>query len=220
LSYGLGGAPKEKTVPKIAKLLGQDLEIIGEFGDPFDYGDEMSNGMGNSWQFAVDDQDHIYLCFVYQNRIEKYSAEGALLWRADRELNYPTKLIERGKQEVKGSGTYFTAPKLNRVASGIAADGQGRIWVVTHDRQIKPEEVVTIMISGSVDRGSTRKVVGDTDLRTTNMFKLEVFGPDGLLLGEIPLMHFVDMIYVHQDRLFLLDRDRGVKFYEYKINER
>jgi hypothetical protein len=51
------------------------------------------------------------------------------------------------------------------------------------------------------------------------MYKLEVFKPDGVLLGEIPLTHFVDMIWIHKDRLFLLDSDRGVKFYEYKIIE-
>jgi hypothetical protein len=74
------------------------------------------------------------------------------------------------------------------------------------------------MISGSPS-GETRKTVGNTDLRTTDMFKLELFGPDGVLLGEIPLTHFVDLIHVHKDRLFLLDRDRGVRFYEYRIIE-
>jgi len=91
---------------------------------------------------------------------------------------------------------------------------------VTRARQIKKEEEVTIMMSGSVGGGSTRKVVGDTDLRTTDMYRLEVFAPDGVLLGAIPLKHFVDMIYIHKDLLFLLDRDRGVQFYEYKIREK
>jgi hypothetical protein len=75
------------------------------------------------------------------------------------------------------------------------------------------------MTSGSPS-GETRKTEGNTDLRTTDMLKLEVFGPDGVLLGEIPLTHFVDMIHVHKDRLFLLDRERGVKFYEYRISDR
>jgi hypothetical protein len=51
------------------------------------------------------------------------------------------------------------------------------------------------------------------------MYKLEVFGPDGVLLGAIPVTHFVDGIWIHQDRLFLIDRDRGVQFYEYRIRE-
>ncbi|MDH4270648.1 MAG: NHL repeat-containing protein [Candidatus Aminicenantes bacterium] len=216
--FGMAGAPKEKVRPKLVKLLGPDLEVRREFGEPFDYGDEITNTAGNSWEFAVDDEDHLYLCFLYQNRIEKYSPEGQLLWRADRELNFPTKLLERGEQKVTPTSATYIAPKFNRVAVGIAADDKGRAWVVTCERQIRKEEVVTIMTSGSPS-GMTRKIVGNTDLRTTDMFKLELFGPDGVLLGEIPLTHFVDLIHIHKDRLFLLDRDRGVKFYEYKIIE-
>jgi sugar lactone lactonase YvrE len=217
--FGIQGVSKEKAQPKLVKLLGPGLEAIGEFGEPFDYGDEMTNRIGNSWYFDVDGEDHIYLCFVYQNRVERYSPEGRLLWRADRELNYSTKLIEKGRQEVTANSTRFFAPKLNRVTDALAADEKGRIWVVTRDRQIRKEEEVTIMVSGSVTGGSTRKVVGDTDMRTTDMYKLEVFGPDGVLLGAIPVTHFVDGIWIHQDRLFLIDRDRGVQFYEYRIRE-
>jgi hypothetical protein len=220
LVFGMGGVEKEKAKPALVKLLGPDLEIIREFGEPFEYGDQITDRIGNSWYFDVDGEDHISLGFAYQNRVERYSPEGRLLWRADRELNYSTKLIEKGRQEVTANSTRYFAPKLNRVTDALAADDKGRIWVVTRDRQIRKEEEVTIMVSGSVDRGSTRKVVGDTDLRKTDMYKLEVFAPDGVLLGAIPITHFVDGIWIHGDRLFLLDRDRGVQFYEYKIIEK
>lgn len=218
--YGISGVPKENVQTKLVKQLDPECNIRMEFGELFDFGDEITNGIGNSWQFAVDKQDHIYLSFLYQNRIEKYSPEGQLLWRADRELNYSTKLIEKGKQEVTQTSARFTAPKLNRVSAGIATDGKGRIWVVTYNRQIQEEEKVTTMVSGSAGGVETRKTQGNTDLQTTDMYKLEVFTSDGVLLGEIPLTQFVDMIYINKDRLFLLDRDRGVKFYEYNISDR
>jgi len=218
--FGMGGVAKEKSKPKLVNLLGPDLEVIGEFGEPFDYGEEITNRAGNSWYFDVDRDDQICLAFTYQNRVEKYSPEGRLLWRADRPLNYSTKLIEKGRQEVTANSTRYFGPKLNRVTDALAADGKGRIWVVTRDRQIRKEEEVTIMVSGSVDRGSTRKVVGGTGLRKTDMYKLEVFAPDGVLLGAIPVTHFVDGIWIRGDRLFLLDRDRGVQFYEYRIIEK
>lgn len=219
LFFGMGGVAKERSKPKLVNLLGPDLEVIGEFGEPFDYGEEITNRAGNSWYFDVDGEDHICLCFVYQNRVERYSPEGKLLWRADRPLNYSTKLIEKGRQEVTANSTRYFGPKLNRVTDAVAADDKGRIWVVTRDRQIKKEEEVTIMVSGSVDRGSTRKVVGGTGLRKTDMYKLEIFAPDGILLGAIPVTHFVDGIWIYGGRLFLLDRDRGVQFYEYRIIE-
>jgi hypothetical protein len=219
IGYGLSGATKPKTRPKLVKLLSPDLEVRGEFGEPFDYGEEITNTVGNTWAFAVDGEDHTYLSFAYQNRIEKYSPEGKLLWRADRELDFPTRLLQKGEQKLTQNSATFISPKFNRVAVGVAVDDNARAWVVTCNRQIKKEEEVTIMVSGSVDRGSTRKVVGDTDLRKTDMYKLEVFAPDGVLLGALPLTHFVDGIWIHMDRLFLLDRDRGVQFYEYRIKE-
>jgi sugar lactone lactonase YvrE len=218
IAWGMSGAPKQKTVPKLVKLLAPDLEVRLEFGEPIDYGDEITNTAGNSWQFAADEKDQIYLCFSNQNRIEKFSPEGQLLWRADRELNFSAKMIQKGEQKITPNSVTFIAPKFNRVAVGIAADGSGRAWVVTCDRQIRKEEVVTTMVSGSPS-GETRKTEGNTDLRKTDMYKLEVFGPDGVLLGEIPVTHFVDMIHIRKDRLFLLDRDRGVQFYEYRIKE-
>jgi hypothetical protein len=203
--------------PKLVKLLNTDLTVRREFGEPFDYGDETTNSIGNSWEFSVDVNDNIYLCFRLQNRIEKYSPEGQLLWRADRELNFPAKVVEKGRREATATGTRTYYPKFNHVAMGLDADACGRIWVVTCNRQIKKEEEVIVMYGGRVGGGETRKLIGDTDLRTTDMFKLEVFAPDGLLLGEIPLTHFVDKIWVHKNHIFLLDGDRGVKFYEYKI---
>jgi hypothetical protein len=219
VAWGMAGAPTQKTLPKLVKVLGPDLEVRREFGEPVEFGDEITNTAGNSCYFAVDADDHIYLCFANQNRIEKYAPDGHLLWRADRELNFSTKLIQKGEQQITPNSATYIAPKFNRVAVGIAADAKGRAWVVTCDRQIRKEEVVDIITSGSPS-GTTRKTEGNTDLRTTDMFKLEVYGLDGVVLGVIPLTHFVDMIYIHNDRLFLLDRDRGVTFYEYKIREK
>jgi hypothetical protein len=89
---------------------------------------------------------------------------------------------------------------------------------VTCDRQFKKEEEVGRMTTYSGGVAAT-KILGNTDLQTTDMYKLEIFAPDGVLLGEIRLTQFVDMIHIWKDRLFLLDRERGVKFYEYKISE-
>jgi hypothetical protein len=219
-SIGISGQQKEKSQPKLVKLLDADLNIVKEFGEPFDYGDEITNNFANGVGFEVDSQDNIFLIFARQNRIEKYSQDGRLLWKADRELNYSTKVIERGKQEVTGTSSRYTAPKMNQVSGGIAVDEKGRAWVVTFNRQIKKEEEVSLVVRGSSGGITTRKIQGNTDLQTTDMYKLEIYSPDGVLLGEIPLTQFVDGIYIWKDKLFLLDRVRGVKYYEYQITEK
>jgi hypothetical protein len=128
-------------------------------------------------------------------------------------------VVEKARRETTAKGFRTFYPKFNSVAQGLAADDSGRVWVVTCNRQIRKDEEIRVMIEGFADGRETRKVIGDTDLRTTDMYKLEIFGSDGVLLGELPLTHFADKIWVHKDRLFLLDADRGVEFYEYKIIE-
>jgi hypothetical protein len=212
-----GPRPDEPKI--LLKIIDEKESVQSEFCLPVDFGESVTNQIGNSLYFAVGRDRAVAVAFVYQNRIEKYSPEGKLVWKADRPLNYETKVMEKGKYEATANMTRYTAPKMNSCSKGIAVDDSGRIWVVTHRRQIKPEEVIRVSQSGS-SAGVTVKREGNTDLRTTDMFQLEVFDPEGVLLGTIPVSQFVDGIWIFRDRLYLLDRDRGVTYYQYKIVER
>ena len=94
-----------------------------------------------------DGTGQFYLVFPVQNRIDKYAADGRLLWRADRELPYSMEIREKGKIERQGGGVSIRMPQMNRCAGGVAVDG----------------------------------------------------------------------IFIHGDRLFLMDKYRGTQFREYKI---
>jgi len=214
--YSLSGSGG-KTLPKLVKVLDLEGNLVREFADAKDYGDETTDSLGNIFDFWTDALGNVYLAFIFQNRIEKYSADGVLLWRADRELNYPTVVMPR---PIKGaSGLSLPAP--NRCSAAVASDEKGWVWVATYNRQIKKEEDVFII--GSIGKGGggafMSRPVGSTGLQTTDMYKLEIYNLDGVLLGEIPLTQFVDKMFIHKDRLFLLDSVRGEKFYEYRIKE-
>ena len=217
VGYDIEGKDKE-PLPKLIRLLDSEGNIEREFGEMFDYKHRMLNRMGNAFNFVVDQNDFIYLTFSYQNRLDKYSPEGKLLWKADRVLNYITKPLDKGKIERTATSQSFQSPRMNSVSTGLAVDNQGRTWVVTFKRQIKKEEEV-YMITRANQSGVTREVKGNTDLQETDMYALEIFDANGVLLGEIPLSHFVDEIYIKNDSLFLLDKMRGVKYYQYQIVE-
>ncbi|MEW5900623.1 MAG: NHL repeat-containing protein [Acidobacteriota bacterium] len=214
---------KAKALPRMIKILDSEGKTVREFGSQRDFKDMLLNRMGNQAQFAVDGNDNIYIGFEFQNRIEKYSPEGQLLWRADRGLNYsmdPPK--DKGRRESSGGRVTIQMPEMNRCANGVAADSQGRVWVVTLSRQIREEEKVNTEVRVTMtggERSMSYKPVGNLELQKTDMYKLEVYDSDGVLLGEIPLDHFVDGIFISGDRLFLLDKMRGAKFYEYRIIE-
>jgi len=218
-----GAEEKPQPLPKLFKKLDLEGKTRGEYGEPFDFKHPLVNEIGNQVTFAVDEQECVCLAFLFQNRVEKYSPEGKLLWRADRKLDYSTDPPkDKGKREARGGGVTIQAPRMNQCAGGIATDGAGRVWVVSLSRQPQEEEQVGVNMSVTMSGGERKmsmKPSGNTDVRTTDIYKLEVFNPDGELLGSLPLDQFVDGIYIKGDRLFLWDAMRGAKFYEYKIKE-
>ena len=211
--------------PKLIKVLDQEGKILRSFADAVNFGDGITSSMANAFDYVVDKNDNFCLSYTYQDQVEKYAPDGKLLWKADRPLNYASGVLKKGKMErVSSGGMNISSPEMNICSAGIAVDDKSRMWVVTLSRQLRKEEKVqtSSMIVGGVGGISnvSRKTEGNTDLRTTDAYKLEIFDSDGVLLGEIPLTHFVNSIRIIGDNLFLLDQERGVTFYQYKIIEK
>lgn len=222
----LFGEEKErlKELPKLVIFLDNEGKVEKEFGEPLDYGNVLLNRMGNLVHFDLDGNDHLYLAFTNQNRIEKYIPDGKLLWRCDRELDYSTAPPEdKGKMERRGNNFRVEMPRMNQCSAGIAVDGKGRIWVATLKRQLKKEESAGMTVGVTMDGGQrsmSMKPVGNTELRQTDAYRLDVYDADGTLLGTLPLSHFVDGIRITGDRLFLIDQMRGAQVFEYRIVEK
>jgi sugar lactone lactonase YvrE len=213
---------KPAALPKLVKVRDSEGKVLREFGEPRDFGDDLVNNGGNEVIMTVDGAGQVYLVFPVQNRIEKYAADGRLLWRADRELPYSMEIKEKGKVDRQGGGMSIRMPQMNRCASGVAVDGKGRVWVVGMTRQLKKEEQVGTAVTMNMDSSGGRtigyQVQGEgTELRRTDAYKLEVFDADGALLGSLPLDSFIDGVFISGDRLFLLDKFRGTQFKEYRI---
>jgi hypothetical protein len=219
------GESAKQPKPTLFKSFGPEGKLAREFGTLVDLGDPASSSMGNGIVFDVDGQGGVAAAFVQQNRLEKYSADGKLLWWADRPLNFSTEVKKKGSMESTGGGFMIAGPDMNDCAAAVATDKKGRIWVVTYNRQLKKEEQIsrTMSMSGGPAGGAgavKSEVKGNTDIRKTDMYKLEIFAGDGILLGEIPLTQFVNYVRICGDYLFLIDADRGATVYQYKIVEK
>jgi sugar lactone lactonase YvrE len=223
----LGGQAKRLSEVRLLKMLTPDGRVTKEFGQVVDFGETLTNEMGNACAFDVDNQDSIYLCFLFQNRIEKFNHDGTLIWRADRPLSYSTEVKRKGWLDRSGQGGLVISPEMNACSTSIAVDDKRRIWVVTYARQLDKKvegvQTSTAMLSkrgGGGVIGTSIMISGNTDLRSTDAFKLEVFSPGGELLGEIPLTHFADVIRIHRNNLFIIDREHGGTIYVYRIVEK
>jgi hypothetical protein len=209
---------------RLFRKIAPDGRVVSSFGLLTDLGEMITTAMGNATEFAVGKDGALLVSFNAMNRIDKYAPDGTLAWRADRPLGYSTDIKKKGRVDRSGGGISMSAPEMNSCSVGIAVDDRGRAWVVTYARQLKEgEKVQTSMTSvggpGGVASVSV-KTEGNTDVRTTDAFKLEIVGPDGVLLGEIPLTHFADVISISGDSLFIIDRERGVTVYQYRIVEK
>jgi hypothetical protein len=223
--YPMRGQPAPRVEDmRLFRLLGPDGQITASFGTLTDFGETITNAAGNTTETAVGPGDALLVAYTGQNRVEKYGPDGRLIWRADRPLDYGTEVKKKGKIDSSGGGLSISNPEMNNCAAGIDLDAKGRIWVLTYARQLRKEEQVqTSMMSVGGAAGVSNvsiKTEGNTDLRTTDAYRLDVFDPDGVLLGSLPLTHFADVLRVAGDRLFLIDRERGVTVYEYRIMEK
>jgi len=214
---------QENILSELIKVFDREGKLIHKFGDPFDFKHVLLNHLGNQYEFAVDNEECIYVTFMHQNRIEKYSPQGKLLWSADRPLNYsmdPPK--NKGKMESTGRGQMVQLPEMNKCSTGISVEDKGRVWVVTLKRQLKDDEKVNKSVrfmKTPGQRSMSVKLHGNTELTKTDAYLLEIFSPQGILIQRIALDHFANQIHIHKDHLFLLDKERGTKYYEYKIIE-
>jgi sugar lactone lactonase YvrE len=215
VTVGVGGPTQENSFPKkLLRLLDASLQTIREFIDPVDKGDDMTNAAYNQFHFAVDGADRVIVAFTRQNRLEKHTLDGRILWRADRELNYKLGPGRTPGGGVRSGSVSVSMPSFVACGNGLAVDGQGRTWVLTYNRQIRDNEMIRISTS---QEGTKRE--GNFDARETDLYKLEIFDPEGVLLGEIPMTTFIDKISIFGDRLFLIDSMRGVCVREFKIEE-
>lgn len=211
-SISLGDPKGSKELPKYLEIFDSAATLQSSFGEKFNYKDMILNSIGNDYDFDIDGQGNIYSAFKYQNRIEKFSPEGRLLWQASRELGYSTKPPkERSDTKVSGNQVSVSIPRMNQCSSGIAVDEKGRVWVVGLKRQ-----GIEMKTSGSSNRGE-KKGKEDAD---TDIFQLELYDGDGILLYKFPLTQYVDGIRCNGDRIYLLDANQTARFFEYRVIEK
>lgn len=203
----------QKKLPYLFSIIDREGKALRSFGEFIDYGDLNVNSQVHWLSVDVDNSDAIYASFRHQNRIEKYSPDGNLAWRADRILNYGTDVIDKGLIIRNARGGGIVAPSLNTVSTGIAVDGKGRIWVITLIRQLTRDETGSVVSTS----GGGRKAKNPSK-EAKDVFKFEIFDSEGILLGDIPIETPANSPRIFGDSLFFVDAyDAAV--YEYKIIE-
>ena len=176
----------------LIKIIDKSGKVTRKFGEGIIFKTFPFVNGGNRLIFTKDDGDNIYLTLLFQNRIEKFTSEGKLVYQTSRPV--PDEMHHR------------TANKPNvyvLISQGIDVDSQGRIWVITVTRRPNKKEIPPAGL----------------ELTETDRYRLDVIDSKGTFLKSFPLTHFCDDLRIIDDKIYILDQSRTMRFYIYKISE-
>lgn len=183
----------EHDPDKINSLFGiidGEGSIVGSYGFMKEFDDINKTGPANRNFIAIDAEENIYLIYLYQNLIEKYSIQGDMLWQADRTLNFDLVYdLEEKIRELPGLKISYYLPRFTIVSTSVGVDSENRIWVSTFKKILQKNDTIS------------------------DVFYFEIYNDTGILLGKIPMPKSPNHMRVIGDRIFFIEK----VVYEYKI---
>jgi hypothetical protein len=201
VGYAMGPSGENTKENKVLNIYDTDGNVLNKFGEPFLLETARSSWVANFVRIAVDKEDNIFVNFISQNRIEKYSNTGNLLIKIDRTLPFDLEYkYEKKTMEVRGKVIEYMDEVFPNVSRGIGLDSSGHIWVLVlkkeFPRDMNPEDFVY-----------------------TEYFDFEVYSNDGILLTKVPVpggMERFDNWSMYNDRLYFVDPYGQACVYVYK----
>jgi len=184
----------------LISILNSEGEIVRTFGKIKEFKNERMVTYGNRVAFSIDSEDNIYLAFQTENRIEKYTPDGTLLFMMDRPVKYKInhKMVKRKMTMPDGRSVEMDLPDMTYVSGSIGIDHKNRLWVITYTKQPK----INYEDPDNSERGED---------------EFEIFDKEGILLGKMPIPEQRGRMRIIGDRLFMINSSEEMCVYEYKI---
>jgi len=205
VAYSMNPRAENNKENKILKIYDLQGNILHEFGEPFLLDNARYSGSANFLNIAVDRQDNIFIAFMHQNRIEKYSGSGKLLMKIDRELPYKLEYkYEKTEMEVEGRVIEYIRGNFPFVSRGIGVDSRGRIWILAYKKEVP-------------------KNLEGKEFIFQEYLVFEVYSKDGILLTRVPFPEKIDRFdncTMHEDRVYFVDPYGQACVYVYKVIEK
>lgn len=188
---------------KLFSVYDETGTLLRSFGAVKKYENPELTLNANIAYFATDSKDNIFVAYAFQNKIDKYSQDGKMIFSADRFLPYKLKnemkavLFKSGNMERE-----FLWPSVTSVARGIYLDPKSRIWVLTFLKQ--PNKFGEF----------------DDQENLTVCYEFDVFDSNGILLFKVPFPNVrFNNISIHDDRIYLIDSENESCVREFRIIE-
>ncbi len=194
----------EKENDGLISIFDHEGNILRAVGTIIETDDPFGKRVYNSASLTVDKEGSMYLAFIAQNRMDKYTTDGKHVMQIDRPLEYAVSSTIESK-EVERDGMMLLSLDYNQISSGIQVDDKGRIWVCTRKQQVTEEDNKVLADGGKVQKQM-----------------IEIFNPDGSFLGSfIPdSLELYSRIRIIGDRFYIINQYSDMNILEYKIFEK
>ncbi len=184
---------------------------IREIGDYKDNSKKVEEA--ESVFFDLDKDDNIYTSYSITPYLLKYSYPGEILMFMTFELPFES---QSAFFEKKSKSVVIKGEKKNIASMALSLDETGRIFLVSPKRLGSKKEF--FQSSGVVKPGGGNyRLLQPVENQNTDCYILLVFNTSGKIIAGCQLNVFCNNIYIHGDRLFIIDSYNAMKIYEYKM---
>lgn len=167
---------------------------------------------GELISFLAGDRGDVFVSYLDIPVFQRFSREGKRIMTA----SYEAPLKTPSYQLAPGSGIAQIARKKDDMTYSVfcdfCVDRDGRVFLVAYNRPQQQNERVYFVGTGGEMARMPKEFPEETDL-----FRLLVFSPSGKIIAAKNLPVYCDRIYVHNSRLFIIDKMREMKIYEYNF---
>ncbi|UCH94955.1 MAG: hypothetical protein JSV88_32530 [Candidatus Aminicenantes bacterium] len=225
---------------KLISIMNNKGKVLKEFGS---YHDKSKNYVtSEKIEFSIDDSDNIYAANQRTPFVRKYSPDGKLLMVITFETPFkiPVEItltpagddIER-KEEIDNIEEKVKIARINNgvaiqynkskkrvdtgICNAIGIDSKDRIYIVTSRRYLTEKESSGTSISGTVS-WLNRELVDYDIVENIDVNQLLVFDQNGKIVAQSPMTTFCDNIYIHDNRIFIIDGFLNQRILEYEMS--
>jgi hypothetical protein len=193
--------PQGGEEAKLLTVFNEDGKIVRQFGELLKHENDRISALMNGVYFETSIDKNIFLTFINENRIQKYSRDGTLLMQCSRPLNFiiDHKVVKR-TINMNGREVQMDVSEMTRVSGNIGVDGDNRIWISTYQAQAVLDEAGNEI--------EARKIA------------IEIFDSEGIFLGRIPYPDEGLTFLKIQDKTVFFAADEYTSVLEYRIVEK
>jgi hypothetical protein len=225
---------------KLISIMNNKGKVLREIGK---YHDTAKNLFESErLHFSIDEKGNIYAANRGTPVIRKYSNDGKLIRviTFDTPFDIPVKItlnssgdeIERKEEKGTEDNVKITRSSLglsiqyNKNKSqwkfwtcmGIGIDSKNRIYTVKRRRILTEKEEYAKAVHGSLLKGINRSRVNYDIVETNDFNHILVFDASGKIIAEAQLTTLCDGIYIHNNRIFVIDGVCNQRIMEYEMS--